>query len=47
MLLLSAHMGGAIVIHMSHGEPFIAQSVILIMVWASGIIRNPGFFGSN
>ncbi len=41
MLLLSAHMGGAIVIHMSNGEPFIVQTVILILVWVTGFIRNP------
>ena len=41
VLLLSAHVGGAIVVHMSNGEPFIFQSVMLIWVWATGIIRNP------
>ena len=41
MLLLSAHMGGAIVIHMSNGEPFIVQTVILILVWVTGFVRNP------
>ncbi|RMG77092.1 MAG: DoxX family protein, partial [Bacteroidetes bacterium] len=40
-LLLSAHMGGAIVTHMSHGEPFIFQSVILILVWVTAFVRNP------
>ena len=39
--LLSAHMGGAIVTHMSNGEPFIAQSVILVLVWAAAFVRNP------
>lgn len=41
MLLLSAHMGGAIVVHMSHGEPFIIPLVILVLVWVTGFIRNP------
>ncbi|MEE4259919.1 MAG: DoxX family protein [Bacteroidales bacterium] len=41
VLLLSAHMGGAIVIHMSNGEPFIVQTVILILVWVTGFVRNP------
>lgn len=41
VLLLSAHMGGAIVIHMSNDEPFIIQSTILILVWVTGFIRNP------
>ena len=40
-LLLSAHMGGAIVIHMSHGEPFIFQSAVLILIWVTTFVRNP------
>lgn len=39
VLLPSALMGGAIVVHMSHGEPFIMQSVILVLVIR--FIRNP------
>ena len=39
--LLSAHMGGAVVTHMSNGEPFIVQSVILVLVWTAAFIRNP------
>jgi len=39
--LLSAHMGGAIVTHMSNGEPFIVQSVILVLVWVAAFVRNP------
>ncbi len=39
--LLSAHMGGAIVTHMLHGEPFIVQSVILILIWVTAFVRNP------
>ena len=41
MLLLSAHMGGAIVVHMSHGEPFIIPVIILVLVWVTGFVRNP------
>ena len=41
MLLLSAHMGGAIVTHMGQGESFIIQSIILILIWVTGFIRNP------
>lgn len=44
VLLLSAHMGGAIVLHMSHGESFIMQSIVLILVWLTGIVRNPSVF---
>lgn len=40
MLLLSAHMGGAIVIHLSNEEPFAFQSGILALIWLGGIFRN-------
>jgi integral membrane sensor domain MASE1 len=39
--LLSAHMGGAIVVHMSHYESFMVQSILLILVWAVAFVRNP------
>ncbi len=38
--LLSSHMGGALVVHMSHGEPFIIQSVLLILIWVTAFVRN-------
>ena len=41
VLLLSAHMGGAIVTHMGNVESFIFQAVILILVWVTGFVRNP------
>jgi hypothetical protein len=41
LLLLSAYMGGAIVTHMQHGESFVAQSVILLLVWVAGYLRHP------
>jgi hypothetical protein len=41
LLLLSAYMGGAIVTHMQHGESFVAQSVILLLVWLAGYLRHP------
>ena len=40
LLLLSSHLGGAIVVHMSHGESFIAPSIILVLVWITGFVRN-------
>lgn len=40
-LLLSAYMGGAIIIHMTGGMSIIMPSVILILVWITGYIRNP------
>lgn len=40
LLLLSAHMGGAIATHLSHEEPFVFQSVVLVLIWLGGILRN-------
>ncbi len=45
VLLLSAHMGGAIVTHMQHGEPYIMQSVVLVLVWVVGVTANPAMLG--
>ena len=41
VLLLSAYMGGAIVTHMSNAEPYIAQSIILILIWLGYYLRYP------
>ncbi len=41
VFLLSSHMGGAIVVHMGHGEPFMVQSIILVFIWITGFVRNP------
>src|SRR5262245_41960460 len=41
VLLLSAYMGGAIVTHMQHGEGYIPQSVILVLIWVAGFLRHP------
>jgi len=41
VLLLSAYMGGAIVTHMANGEPYIAQSIILILIWLGYYLRYP------
>lgn len=46
VLLLSAHMGGAIVTHMSNAEPFIFQSLILVLIWVTGWVRNPDILSS-
>lgn len=40
-LLLSAYMGGAIIIHMTSGMSIVMPSVVLILVWITGVIRNP------
>ncbi|MGA1977458.1 MAG: DoxX family protein [Bacteroidales bacterium] len=41
LLLLSSYMGGAIIIHMTSGISIVMPSVILILVWVGGFIRNP------
>jgi hypothetical protein len=40
-LLLSAYMGGAIIIHMTGGLSIVLPSVVLILVWVVGFLRNP------
>ncbi len=45
VLLLSAHMGGAIATHMQHGEAYLLQSIVLILVWTAGIANNPALVG--
>lgn len=40
-LLLSAYMGGAIIIHMTGGLSIVLPSVVLILIWAGGFLRNP------
>lgn len=51
LLLLSAYLGGAIVTHMQHGEPYFAAAVILLVVWIAGYLRHPeilqSFHASN
>jgi hypothetical protein len=46
VLVLSAHMGGAIATHMEHGEPFAMQSIVLVLLWVVAYLRNPAIFAS-
>jgi DoxX-like family len=46
LLLASGFWGGAICLHMSKAEPFVVQSVFLIITWVGGYLRVPGTFGS-
>jgi len=46
LLLTSGFWGGAICLHMSKGEPFVLQSVLLLLTWVGGYLRVPGAFGS-
>ena len=40
-LLLSAYMGGAIILHMTNSLSIALPSVVLILVWTVGFLRNP------
>jgi hypothetical protein len=46
VLFLSAHLGGAIVTHMEHGENFVFQSVLLAIVWITQWLRDPNMFNT-
>jgi uncharacterized membrane protein YphA (DoxX/SURF4 family) len=46
VLLLSAHLGGAIATHMEHGEMFIPQAIMLLLVWVANYLRNPEMLAS-
>ena len=46
VLLTSGFWGGAICLHMSKGEPFVVQSVFLLLTWAGAYLRVPGTFAS-
>ena len=41
VLLTSSFWGGAICIHMAHGEPYLFQAVLLVLSWAGAYLRNP------
>lgn len=40
-LLLSSYMGGAIILHMTGGMGIVFPSVVLVLIWVVGFIRNP------
>jgi hypothetical protein len=46
LLLASGFWGGSICLHMSKAEPFVMQSVFLLITWIGGYLRVPGAFGS-
>jgi hypothetical protein len=41
ILLTSAFWGGAILLHMSKGEPYVFQSILLILTWVGSWLRDP------
>jgi hypothetical protein len=46
LLLTSAFWGGAICIHMAHGEPYVFQALMLVLTWVGAYLRNPATLGS-
>jgi hypothetical protein len=46
LLLASSFWGGAICIHMAHGEPYLLQAALLVLSWAGAYLRNPATFSS-
>jgi hypothetical protein len=46
ILLISAFWGGAICIHMAHGERYVFQSVTLLLSWVGAYLRSPAALGS-
>src|SRR5262245_2344475 len=46
VLLMSSFWGGAICIHMAHGEPYLFQAVLLVLSWVGAYLRNPATFSS-
>jgi hypothetical protein len=46
ILLASSFWGGAICIHMAHGEPYLFQAVVLVLTWAGASLRNPATLSS-
>ena len=46
ILLTSSFWGGAICIHMAHGEPYLFQAVVLVLSWVGAYLRNPATFSS-
>jgi hypothetical protein len=46
VLLASSFWGGAICIHMAHGEPYLFQALMLVLSWAGAYLRNPATLSS-
>jgi hypothetical protein len=40
-LMLAAYLGGAIVTHLEHQQPFLVPVIIQVLVWITAIIRFP------
>jgi hypothetical protein len=46
ILLTSSFWGGAICIHMAHGEPYLLQVAMLLLSWAGAYLRKPAAPGT-
>jgi hypothetical protein len=46
LLLTSAFWGGAICIHMAHGDLCLFQTVMLVLTWAGAYLRSPATLSS-
>src|SRR5215468_6989686 len=46
ILLTSSFWGGAICIHMAHGEPYRFQAMLLLLSWAGAYLRGPATLSS-
>jgi hypothetical protein len=46
VLMTTGFWGGAICLHLSKGEPFVLQSVLLLLTWVGAYLRVPGTFAS-
>lgn len=44
LLLVSAHMGGAIATHMQHRLSYVAPAALLGLVWAAAWLSHPALF---
>ena len=46
ILLTSSFWGGAICVHMTHGQSYLLQSALLVLSWVGAYLRNPAVLGS-
>jgi hypothetical protein len=46
VLLTSSFWGGAICVHMTHGQSYLLQSLLLVLSWVGAYLRNPAVLGS-
>ena len=44
LLLLTAELGGAMAVELSHGSTFVPPMMILALVWISAYLRQPSIF---